>query len=288
MPGLSIADENTLYQELLSKMPVLHDPLHFSLYAEAICGLRDILPVYAAAKSAGFSQMNVDLFNWAAEKQQNMEHVWNANFISDSTVPLKDICDFFVLRVLVPRAISSLEQANFLDQQSLRLRELRLEVCNPEHKLRIDEKSGILKWQISQLINQSINQSIHLFMNWPINQSIKGCNGAEKAKVFDFSVWSPGTFIARIARFFSQSIHMMFQFVSCAILIGHQEDPDIFSHQMRQCALFSFLSKHPPIMLPYAPDMLFYYAEKILSFIPPLRTDDGHELLSFCQTKDEV
>ena len=171
MPGLSIADENTSYQELLSKMPVLHDPLHFSLYADAICGLRDILPVYAAAKSAGFSQMNVDLFNWAAEKQQNMEHVWNANFISDSTVPLKDICDFFVLRVLVPRAFN-LEQANFLDQQSLRLRELRLEVWNPERKLRIDEKLGILNRLINQLINQSINQSVNPSIYELANQSI--------------------------------------------------------------------------------------------------------------------
>ena len=45
-------------------------------------------------------------------------------------------------------------------------------------------------------------------MNWPINQSIKSCNGAEIAKALDFSVWSPGTFIARIAPFFSQAIYI--------------------------------------------------------------------------------
>ncbi|OQV15346.1 Protein arginine N-methyltransferase 5 [Hypsibius exemplaris] len=192
LPGPSMGTKTDL-DRLLEKMPVLHDPLAFGIYAEGISNLQDIFPpppvpplVWASANSTWTS-----LRGPRNGGETNTTNVWSGNFISESAVPLREICRFLALRILVPGAFN-LAQASCLEENLRDLRKSRME-----------------------------------------------------------------------------------------------EDPDIFSHQFRQCTLFSYGSKRPPVVLTYAPEMLFFYAEKVLSFIPPRATDDGQDLLATFHSKDE-
>ncbi|OWA55647.1 hypothetical protein BV898_20035, partial [Hypsibius exemplaris] len=127
LPGPSMGTKTDL-DRLLEKMPVLHDPLAFGIYAEGISNLQDIFPLLRSAAGLGFSQFNVDVFTWAAERigETNTTNVWSGNFISESAVPLREICRFLALRILVPGAFN-LAQASCLEENLRDLRKSRME-----------------------------------------------------------------------------------------------------------------------------------------------------------------
>ncbi|GAV01040.1 hypothetical protein RvY_11813-2 [Ramazzottius varieornatus] len=61
----------------------------------------------------------------------------------------------------------------------------------------------------------------------------------------------------------------------------------IFRKQIEHCALFCHGKRRPPVILPYSPDMISLYAEKILSFVPR-RAEDSLTLVSDTQSNEEI
>jgi hypothetical protein len=126
MPG--IADHLKFENDhLLFTMPYLHDPLRFCLYIEGVSHMRDLPSIWKSSSSLGFAQISLDVWTWATDIPKNVEHVWNVNFVSDSVVLLKDLCESFVLRTLVPDGFNVIQE-NFLQKKMLKLRQTRLAV----------------------------------------------------------------------------------------------------------------------------------------------------------------